>query len=219
MKRLVIVGATEFAEIAREYFEETGENKVEAFAVNASYIKKKELMGIPVVPFEDIVSLYPPEEFCLFTAITYGKLNRVRENFYRLGKSYGYHFATYISPRAFVWHNAEIGEDSFIFEDNTVQYNVKIGQGVVLWSGNHIGHSAQIGDFCFVASHAVISGYCKVGKNSFVGVNATMGNNIVLPDNSVLGAGAVMTHSFEQEGGIYVGNPAKQIKKTAFDCF
>lgn len=219
MKKLVIIGATEFAEIAYEYFEESGEYKVEAFTVNSGYLRGKELKGLPVVPFENLTELYPPNEYYLFTAITYGKLNRVRENFYRIGKQKGYRFATYVSPHSFVWRNAEIGENSFIFEDNTIQYNVKIGKGVVLWSGNHIGHSAEIDDFCFVASHAVISGYCKVGKNSFIGVNATMGNNISLPDNSVLGAGAVMTHTFEEEGRTYVGNPARPIEKTSFECF
>ena len=57
-----------------------------------------------------------------------------------------------------VWARHEIGENCFIFEDNTIQPFVKIGDDVVLWSGNHIGHHAEIGDHCFISSHVVISG-------------------------------------------------------------
>jgi len=217
-KKLIILGATEFAEIAFEYFQEKHEYEVVAFSVNREYIKSKELKGKPIVPFEEIEKNYDPDEHYMFTAITYGKLNRVRERFYLEGKSKGYKFASYISPYAYVDKTAIIGEDSFIFENNTIQYNVKIGNGVVLWSGNHIGHSAQIGDFSFVSSHVVISGYCIVGDHSFCGVNSTMGNNIELPANSVLAAGAVITHSGTEEGKTYAGNPCRIISKSAYEC-
>lgn len=217
-KKLVIIGATEFAEIAYEYFTKDSEYEVVAFSVNKEYLLNNTLKGLPVVPFEKIKELYPPTEFALFTAITYGKLNRIRELFYKQGKGMGYNFATYISPFSFVWDNVEIGEDTFIFEDNTIQYNAKIGNGVVLWSGNHVGHSAQIGDFCFVSSHVVISGYTEIGNYSFLGVNSTLVNNIKLSANSLLAAGAVMTHSSLEEGKVYVGSPCRAISKSAYDC-
>lgn len=219
MKKLIIIGATEFAEIACEYFTKAGKYEVEAFSVDKKYINSNSILGLPVVSFETLEEHYPPSEYYLFTAVTYNQLNRTRERFYLEGKKRGYQFASYISPHAFVWDNVLIGENTFIFENNVLQYNVKIGNSVVLWSGNHIGHSAEIGDYCFLASHAVISGYCKVGRYSFIGVNATMGNNIELPEDSVLAAGAVMTHSFGDKGKSYAGNPAKEIRKTAYECF
>lgn len=217
-RKLIIIGATEFAEIAYEYFTEQGEYEVVAFSVNKEYLTQSTLKGKPIVAFEEIENRYMPEDYYLFTAVTYGKLNRLRESFYNAGKEKGYRFASYVSPHAFVFKNAEIGENSFVFEDNTIQYNVKIGTGVVLWSGNHIGHSAQIGDFSFISSHVVISGYCIVGHHSFCGVNASMGNNIELPPNSVLASGAVMTHSGLEEGKAYAGNPCRVITKSAYDC-
>ena len=217
-QELIIVGATEFAEMAFEYFEETGLYNVVAFSVNKEYIKQSVLKERPVVPFEEVEKIYSPKNCKMFTAITYGRLNRLREKFYNEGKQKGYNFASYISPHSYVYKNVEIGEDSFIFEDNTIQYNAKIGKGVVLWSGNHIGHSAQIGDFSFISSHVVVSGYCIVGNHCFCGVNATMGNNIELPSNSVLAAGAVMTHSGTEEGKAYAGNPCRIISKSAYEC-
>ncbi len=218
-KKLVIIGATEFAEIAYEYFSKGGGYEVVGFSVDREYIKSKILKGKPVVPFEDILTFYPPDENMLFTALTYGKLNKVREKFYRIGCEKGYKFASYVSPHSFVWDNVEIGDNTFIFEDNTIQYNAKIGKGVVLWSGNHIGHSAEIGDFCFVSSHVVVSGYTRVGERSFCGVNSTLGNNLVIPEDSVIAAGAVLTHSGEEKGKVYAGNPSRIINKSAYDCF
>lgn len=220
MKKLIIIGNTEFAEIAAEYFTYDSEYEVIAFAVDREYIQEKTLKNKPVVAFEQLPDIYPPEDYYVFTAITYKQLNRLRERFYIQCKTWGYRFATYVSSAAYVWkNNVKIGENTFIFEDNTVQYNVEIGNNVVLWSGNHIGHSTKIEDNCFISSHVVVSGYCSVGKNCFLGVNATMGNNISLPEECILSAGAVMVHSFEDKGSIYVGNPAKKIKKSAYEYY
>ena len=217
-KSLVIIGATEFAEIASDYFSKDSEYEVVAFSVNREFIISNTLKGLPVVPFEELTSIYPPDQFYLFTAITYGRLNRLRESFYLAGKNKGYRFASYISPHSFVWDNVVIGEDSFVFEDNTIQYNARIGDGVVLWSGNHVGHSAIIEDFCFISSHVVISGYCKIGAHSFCGVNAALGNNISIACDSVIAAGAVVTHSCSDPGKAYAGNPSRIISKSAYDC-
>lgn len=220
MKKLVIVGNKEFAEIACDYFTYDSEYEVAGFSVEKPYIVDEFLKGKPVVDFAHLQEIFPPEEYYIFTAITYQQLNRLRRRMYLQCREWGYRFATYISSHAFVWkNNVEIGENSFIFEDNTVQYHVKIGNSVILWSGNHIGHSAQIKDNSFVSSHVVVSGYSIVGENSFLGVNATMGNNISLPKDSILAAGAVMTHSFDEKGKIYAGNPAKQVQKTSYEYY
>lgn len=212
-EKLVIIGATEFAEIAYEYFMAGSEYEVVAFSVNKGYIETKTLKGIPVVPLEELEYIYPPSEYYLFTAITYGRMNRLRADLYKKGKALGYRFAKYVSPYAFVWENVEIGENTFIFEDNTIQYNAKIGTGVVIWSGNHIGHSAVIEDFVFLSSHVVVSGYCRLGAFTFCGVNSTFGNNLEIPEESLVGAGTVITHSLKEKGRVYIGNPCHMLDK------
>ncbi len=219
MKEIIIIGNNEFAEIASAYFEKDYGYKTVGFAVERDYIRDDELLGRPVVAYEDLVSLYPPEKYAVFAAPVYTQLNRLRQRFYEQCKTWGYEILSYVSPHAFVWDNVEIGENTFIFENNVVQYNAKIGNNVILWSGNHIGHSAVIEDNCFISSHVVISGYTRIGANSFLGVNSALGNNIVFPKESILAAGAVTSKSFEDKGSIYAGNPAKKIKKTAYEYF
>ncbi len=219
MKKIIIVGDNEFAEIASVYFAKDYSCETVAFAVEKNYISRDKILGIPVVAYEDLLALYNPKEYAFFAAPVYTQLNRLRQRFYEQCKGWGYEPLSYISPHAFVWENVEIGENTFIFEDNIVQYNARIGNNVILWSGNHIGHSAVIEDNCFISSHVVVSGYTQVGANSFLGVNSALGNNITFPKNSILAAGAVMTKTSDKAGGIYAGNPAKIMAKTAYEYF
>jgi sugar O-acyltransferase (sialic acid O-acetyltransferase NeuD family) len=177
-RKLVIVGDTAFAEIAYEYFTHDSEYEVVAFSVEREYLKREELFGLPVVPFETLEETHAPAEHSVYCANVYTKLNRLRTRLAAEAKRRGYALASYVSSRAFVWRNVELGEHCFIFEDNTVQPFVRVGDNVVMWSGNHIGHHSTVGDNCFVSSHVVISGYVEVGENCFLGVNATIANNL-----------------------------------------
>lgn len=177
-RNLVIVGDSAFAEIAREYFDADSEYRVAGFAVEAAYLKRTELHGLPVVAFEELERCFSAADHEIFVAVVYTQLNRLRTRLAQAAKARGYRLASFVSPRAFVWRNVTIGEHCFVFEDNTVQPFVSIGDNVVLWSGNHVGHHSVIEANCFVASHVVISGFCTIGASSFLGVNATIANNV-----------------------------------------
>jgi sugar O-acyltransferase (sialic acid O-acetyltransferase NeuD family) len=203
-KRLVIVGDGEFAEIAYEYFTHDSDHEVVGFAVEQAFLKQSELYGLPVVALEDLPQRFAPAEHSAFVAVTYTQLNRVRTRLFHAVKALGYAPASYISSRAFVWPNASIGENCFIFEMNVVQHHVTIGDNVVLWSGNHIGHRSVIGDNCFLSSHVVVSGYCVVGANSFLGVNSTLADHVKVGRDCFIGAACVIARDTE-DGKVYKG--------------
>lgn len=188
-KKIVILGDSAFAEVAYECFTRDSEYEVVGFSVDSAFLTRDQLFGLPVVPFDEIELFFDPDHVEFYAALVYTRLNRLRARFYNDAKAKGFRPASYISSRAFVWPNAELGEHCFIFEDNTIQPFVKIGNNVVLWSGNHIGHHSVIEDNCFVASHAVISGFCTIGKNSFIGVNSAISNNVVIGMDNWLGVG------------------------------
>ena len=212
-KNLIIYGIGETAEIIADYFNHDSEYTVVAFTVDKEYKKTNSLMGLPVIDFEDIKTEFPPEKNEMFAAASFGKLNTIREEMYKRGKKLGYKFASYVNSNAFKWHNVKIGENSFVFEENVLQYKVQIGNNVILWSGNHIGHQTTIEDNCFISSHVVISGFCTIGRNSFLGVNSSFNDEINFGKYSVTGNGTIITKNTE-EGGIYVGSPAKRIKSS-----
>lgn len=196
-KKLVIIGDSAFAEVAYEYFTHDSEYEVMGFAVESAYLKKNELFDLPIISFEQIEDHFNPKEVEFYAALVYTQLNRLRTRLYESAKAKGYRPASYISSRAFVWHNVQLGEHCFIFEDNTVQPFVRIGNNVVLWSGNHIGHHSVIQDHCFIASHVVISGFCDIGRNTFIGVNATLANNVVVGEDNWIGLGVTVIRNTE----------------------
>ena len=212
--KIVIFGLGETAHLAYEYFTHDSEDDVVAFCVDPEYLKETEFCGLPVISTEEVLEAYPLETHVAFAAAGSGQLNRSRAKLYQKAKSLGYTLTSYISSKAFVWHNVEIGENCFILEDNTLQPFTKIGNNVVLWSGNHIGHRTQIEDHCFITSHAVISGYCNIGAYSFVGVNATFADHVNVGKDNFIGMGSVIAKN-TQEDGMYVGNPAELRKMPA----
>lgn len=191
-KRLIVVGDSAFAEVAFEYFEGDSDYTVVAFAVEREFLKRDELFGLPVVAFEDIEDHYDPATHEVYVATVYTQLNRLRTRLAALAKSKGYRLASYVSSRAFVWRNVELGEHCFIFEDNTLQPFVKLEDNVVMWSGNHIGHHTVVRRNCFISSHVVISGFCDIGENCFLGVNSTVSNNVSIGRDNWVGPASVV---------------------------
>ena len=216
--KIVIVGAGEFAEIAYEYFTYDSPYEVVAFSVEKNFLERNELFGLPVVPFEELENLYDPAKYKVFVAVTYTQLNRIRTRLYKEAKKKGFSVVSYVSSRAFVWRNVEIGENCFIFENNVIQYCVKVGNNVIMWSGNHVGHRSTIKDNGFISSHVVVSGYCEVGENSFLGVNSCIADYLKIGKDCIIGAGAVVVKDTE-EGKVYVGSPAKPTGKSSFEAF
>jgi sugar O-acyltransferase (sialic acid O-acetyltransferase NeuD family) len=217
-KRLVIVGAGEFAEMAYQSFTHDSPYEVAAFAAEQRFLKSDEKFGLPLVPFEHLYESHPPSEYVIHVAITYTQLNRVRARLYRAARALGYAFASYVSSHAVIWRNATIGDNCFIFENNVIQYHARIGNNVVLWSGSHIGHRVVVGDHCFLSSHVVVSGYCEIGENCFLGVNSTIGDNVTVARDCIIGAGAVVLKNTEQ-ARIYRGNPAAAADVSSLRAF
>lgn len=217
-KPIVIVGAGENADIAFEYFTHDSPREVAAFAVESEYKKSSSHLGLDVVELEQLVHTHPPADFDTFVAISSTQLNRVRMRLYSDVKTWGYTCASYVSSRAFVWHNVSIGENAFVFENNVLQHLVEVGDNTVLWSGNHVGHRSVIKDHVFIASHVVISGYCTIGEAGFMGVNSCVGDGISIGRDSVIGAGAVVVKNLDPRG-VYVGNPAKPTGRDSFQSF
>ena len=212
---LVIFGGGDMAELAYYYFRNDSEYNVVALTLDAEFIQNETEFGLPVVPFESVQEIYPPEENVFFVALSYSKINKLRKDKYLAAKSKGYEIASYVSSRATIMNDGDIGENCFILEDNTIQPFVSIGDNVTLWSGNHIGHHSSIGAHSFIASHIVVSGGVTVGQQCFIGVNATLRDHIEIGDRSVIGAGALILESTEPDS-LYVGarTAAKQRKSS-----
>jgi len=191
-KDVVLFGNGDFAQVASVYLENDSPHRVAAFTVHEAFRREPELCGKPVVPFERLKEEYPPEQCAMFVAMGFSKLNKTRAGIYQICKDLGYTLITYVHSKVSLWGDVQIGDNSFIFENNVVQPFVKVGCNTIIWSGNHLGHHSSIGNHCFVTSHAVISGNVTIGDNCFLGVNATIRDGVTVGNESVIGAGALI---------------------------
>jgi sugar O-acyltransferase (sialic acid O-acetyltransferase NeuD family) len=210
----VLFGLNDFAELAHYYLTNDSPHEVVAFTVNAQYIgDTKTFKGLPVVPFEEVDKLYPPQDYAMFAPMAPNKMNRVRQSVYEQIKAKGYELISYISTKATVL-TTHIGDNCFILEDNTIQPFVHIGNNVVMWSGNHIGHHSVIADHVMFTSHVVLSGHCVVESYTVFGVNSTIRDGITIAEGTFVAMGASIIKPTES-WGIYMGNPAKKSEKSS----
>jgi sugar O-acyltransferase (sialic acid O-acetyltransferase NeuD family) len=213
---VVLFGTGDFARVACVYLRDDSEHEVVAFTVHEQYIDNRELLGIPVVPFERLEQTHPPEDHAMLVAIGFSGVNQRRADLYAECKARGYELISYVSSGAFVSNDVDLGDNCFVFEANVLQPFVRIGSDVVLWSGNHIGHDSTIGDHCFLASHIVVSGNVTIGPYTFVGVNATFRDGITIAPRCVIGAGALIMKD-TIEGGVYSDQGTKPSDRRSWD--
>lgn len=219
MSKLVIVGAGETADIACEYFRHDSPHEPVAFAVEASYRQADEHFGLPVIDLESMSERYPPGDFLVYVAISYTFLNRVRRRLFLEVKAAGYTCASYVSSRAFVWANARIGENCFVFENNSIQHHAAIADNTTLWAGSVIAHRAEIGANAFIASGVVINGFCRVGDSCFFGARSCLGDQLSVAKDNIIGMGATVIRTIDAPGGVHVGNPARRLAHSSYEAF
>lgn len=216
--KLVIFGAGLVAEVAYEYFTHDSPYEVVAFTVHEAFLKRDSLFNRPVVPFQRVEEIYRTDACKMFVAAGFGRLNRDRAALYQEARRKGYVLASYVSSRAFVWRNVQLGDNCFIHEHNVLQPFVRVGNNVTLWSGNHIGHHSVIRNHCFISSHVVVSGCTEVGEYCFLGVNSAVGDNLVVARDCFVGPGAVIRTNTEP-GKMYTGPSARVRRIGALQYF
>lgn len=126
-------------------------------------------------------------------------------------------------------YDCAIGEESFIGPFVEIQKDVVIGKNVRIQSHSFICSLVTIGDDCFVGHGVVFINdlfkdgntaggdtskwqKTKIGNHVLIGSNATI-LPVKICDNVVIGAGSVVTKNITKPG-IYVGNPAKFLRKS-----
>lgn len=206
-KQLVIFGSAEIAELAYYYFSNDSDYCVVAFTVDDNYVDADILLGLPLVPFSQVLKRFPPADYEMHIALSYSRLNQLRQEKYEQAKASGYKLASYVCSKSATWPGLVIGDNCFILENQTIQPTVKIGNNVMIWSGNHLGHGSKIGNHTYISSHVVISGHCTIGERCFFGVNATVKDFTVIGSDCFIGMDASVTGDLS-DGAVAVGSSA-----------
>lgn len=198
-KPVVIFGTGEIAELAHYYMVNDSDFEVVAFTADKAFIEGNIFLGKPLVPFEEIASSYPSKDFDMHVALSYSKLNLVREQKYHAAKAKGYTLISYVCSRSVFWNDLSIGDNCFILENQTIQPTVRIGNNVMIWSGNHLGHGCEIKDHTYLSSHICISGHTVIGERCFVGVNSTFKDFITVGNRVFVAMGALVAKNIPDD--------------------
>ena len=196
-KSVVIFGASSFAEVVHYYLTRDADHDVVAFTVDATYVKEPTMLGLPVVPFEEVERVLPPDRHAMFVALGPHRVNRQRAEKLAQARAKGYRFVSHVSSKALVWPELEYGPNTLITEGSCVLPFTKLGENVTLF-GARIGHHCVIGDHCMI-SGASLAGSVVVGDHTFMGINASVKEGVRIGKRNVIGAGAVILKSTEDD--------------------
>jgi sugar O-acyltransferase (sialic acid O-acetyltransferase NeuD family) len=210
MKKLVIFGNSPAAIQSHYDFTNDSQHEVAAFTVDRDDIKETKLLGLPVVPFEDVESIYPPSNFNMFVAIYFNRVNQVRMKKYEQVKVKGYELVSYVSSRAIVWPDLVVGDNCMICDGANVRPFTRIGSNTFIMPGATVGHDAVVGDHCYLAIHAVLLAGSKVESCCVIGANATILNGVTVARECVISAGAVINSNTKEKGVYTVNQPTLQ---------
>jgi sugar O-acyltransferase (sialic acid O-acetyltransferase NeuD family) len=198
------------------YLTHDSDHEVVAFTVDGEHVRDRALLGLPVVPFEELERSFPPGTCEICVTVGYRDVNQARARTCEGCLERGYTLASYTSSIAHRFEPSTVGTSNTLLMDRvTVQPFATVGDDVFLM-GCSINHDVIVGDHCWIASGVVVAGGATVGPYCFIGINATIRNEITIAPRCVIGAGAVIKEDTE-EGGVYSARATEPLGIKSWD--
>src|SRR6185503_709945 len=169
LSKVVLFGNARFAETNHFYLNQDSPHEVVAFTVDRTHIRQPELLGCPVVPFEEITQHYPPEEYLMAVPLGLKRVNHMRAEKFQQAQAKGYRFVSYVSSTAVTWPDAVVGENCFVYESVVMKPFARLGSDIIVEAGSVVGHHTEIRDHCFLGPHSVVLGECTVEPYCVIG--------------------------------------------------
>lgn len=117
-----------------------------------------------------------------------------------------------IAPTALIAKGVKMGDGNLVMHNAFININCIIGDSNIFNSGCIIEHDNIIGSYNHFAPRSTTGGYVTVGDHNNIFINSVILPFLKLDNNITIGSSATVTKS-TFESGIYVGTPARQIKK------
>lgn len=184
--KVIIFGVGKLADYVHFVLTNDSPYEVVAFCIEEAFMPEiRTVRDLPIIDFEQLPSVYPPDNFKIFIAV--GN-NSVREGIYHKVKENGYSCITYTSSKAVVWFDLSCGDNVFIGEGCILQPFVSIGSNSMLFAAR-VGHHCNVGNNVML-SGCVLGGNAHIGDNSFLGLNSTVNQNLKIGKANIIGVGA-----------------------------
>lgn len=178
-----------------------------AFCCAGDSIQETTYCDKPLVPFEEVERLYPPEDFQMLPMFGHKRM-RDRAEAHTAAKNKGYRIPNYISAKANLEDGIEMGEGNVIDAFAHIGFGCTLGNGNIIRQSVYLGHQSTLGSFNIVSPGSVIGGKCRLHDLSFLGLNTTIATYAEVGTECLVGAGSLVTKSTEPYS-VCFGSPAK----------
>ena len=196
-QEIVIFGTGDMAQVAAVYIRAHSDLNIVGYTVDESYKSGDTFDGLPLVPWETLEKVFPPDKVKLLGPLTYQRMNTIRRDRYLEGKARGYSFASFIHPDCNIYTD-KIGENCLILERNVIQPFSSIGNNVIIWSGSHVGHHAQVGDHVFISTYVGIGGSAVIGDECHLAGRAGVVHGVTVGPRCAILNGVTLTRSLPE---------------------
>ena len=187
-RKIVVFGNQSVARLVHAELTHNSPHEVVAFTVDRDFIVDDTMLGCPLVPFDEVLTKYPPDSHKMFIAVGYANVNKIREARYLQAKAWGYEFLSIIAKSAITYPCLEVGENCLIGAYTIIYPDVKIGNNVLIGSACTLDHDLELGDNCFLSDQVAVSGYVTIRPNCFLGTSSTVRNKVIIGKESIIGA-------------------------------
>lgn len=197
-KKLIIFGTDIMAKLMHYYFSRDSQYEIVAFTVDEKYKKNDTYLGLPLVSFEKIETIFSPKEYSIFIAIGPSKMNLNRESKFIEAKNKGYHCANYLSSNAIC--NTDIGENNFIGDMAVINPFVKIGNNNLIWEHCIINADSIIENNCYLSPNSSVGTFAIIKNNSIVGTGSIVKTSVVVAEKTLIGAASYISENTKPFG-------------------
>lgn len=121
-------------------------------------------------------------------------------------------WATYISKSSNIKNRVKVLPGSMLMENVLINQSVLIGNHVIINSGSIIEHDNIFEDYSSCGPGVVTGGEVSVGKKTFIGLGSRIRDKIKIKNDTIIGQASNVIKNCKANS-IYLGNPAKLIKK------
>lgn len=190
--------------------ETNGGIEIAAFCCARGEIASDSYCGLPLVPFEDVERLYPPEKYGMLTLFGHRRM-RDREDAFLAAKAKGYPLPNYISRRANIESDVAMGMGNIVCAFAHIGFGCALGDGNIIRQNVYVGHQGRVGSHNIFSRGATIGGKCTIRDLTFIGLNATVATYADIGTECLIGAGSLVLKSAEPYS-VSFGSPARPMR-------
>ena len=213
-KKVVIIGGEGHGSMIAEVIQDNQDRYCDFEWEMAGFCNElhEEIDGYPVLGRTEDIPRLIEEGYYFAWAVYILNRNYQTVDFFNSINIPAERWATIIHKSAFVSKSAIIESGAFIMYGSYIGPRTIIGKCSMVKANVNIGHDVKISPLCHISMGANINSNAKLGIGAYISVGAQVMLNKSVGAYSMLGAQSLAMSDIP-EGEIYVGVPARFIKK------